>query len=589
MNITTGLCSNGNYPVFDATTGTISCDGSSEPSECQQNINSNIAAVAEYIEGEASCCPASSRAGGIVSQLGFLGQLAGSLAVRKRQVQCDYQADLGRDPFNPPQGECYATWTCPHALFPNVCGNAKSAILHRGATSVLTHHTGSNLHDTSPWYYGRYFAGRADNPRAGWKLEGCEVEEYPFGSGNPDRSQSGDSTLRLIPGRQENSVHGNHIQRWIHTVSKRWRDANNPGGNVRTNGLIYCVAFNDDFTQYLPEDQVDKNICSQPYGPSFGLVTEQRKTDASGNEYRAWDPWFDQIVGSPRKTTQLAYYLTPDGKITLDSDSNRNPSVFLEQPPTYCSSPSPSAQEFVSGQWQLAEGFSPAPRAMNGNVLEAQCTDAEASRAVVKRHTSNATLDYGSVQKRDHARDLLSRQTSGGFLDANIYKYFGCGGGDSDDGDPCAVGDNPCPGRASNPQPTTTLTTEPEPTPTFTVTNIQEVHFLTFQGADGTSFCQISATFNLPGRSPADFKTFSIPCAWFQGNTEDYRDGNDGIQVRFNCDVSGGCGSEFEVEVHGDRGECGRGVTKSVACGSLGFNPVGTTISCYEELVLSAC
>ncbi|SMR51229.1 unnamed protein product [Zymoseptoria tritici ST99CH_1E4] len=226
---------------------------------------------------------------------------------------------------------------------------------------------------------------------------------------------------------------------------------------------------------------------------------------------------------------------------------------------------------------------------MNGNVLEAQCTDAGASRAVVKRHTSNATLDYGSVKKRDHARDLLSRQTSGGFLDANIYKYFGCGGDDSDDGDPCAADNSLCPGRASNPHPTTTLTPEPEPTPTFTVTNIQEVHFLTSQGADGTSFCQISATFNLPDRSPAVFNTFSISCTWFQGNTEDYRDGNDGIQVRFNCDVSGGCGSEFEVEVHGDRGECGRGVTKSVACGSLGFNPVGTTISCYEELVLSAC
>ncbi|EGP88095.1 uncharacterized protein MYCGRDRAFT_92805 [Zymoseptoria tritici IPO323] len=239
-------------------------------------------------------------------------------------------------------------------------------------------------------YYGRYFAGRTDDPRAGWKLEGCEVEEYPFGSGNPDRSLSGDSVLPLIPGSRENSRHGNHMKRWINTVSTRWRDANNPAGNLRTNGLVYCVAFNDDFTQYLPEDQVDKNICSQPYGPSFGLVTEQRKTDASGNEYRAWDT---------------------------------------------CS-PSPGTQEFVSGQWQLAEGFSPAPRAMNGNVLEAQCTDAGASRAVVKRHTSNATLDYGSVKKRDHARDLLSRQTSGGFLDANIYKYFGCGGDDSDDGDP---------------------------------------------------------------------------------------------------------------------------------------------------------
>ncbi|KJX99032.1 hypothetical protein TI39_contig377g00017 [Zymoseptoria brevis] len=468
-----------------------------------QNIDSNIAAVTEYIEGEASCCPAASRAERIVSQLGFLGQLAESLEVRKRQLQCDYQADLARDPFNPPQGECYATWTCPDALFPNVCGNAKSAILHRGATSVLTHHTSSNLHDTSPWYYGRYFAGGADDPRAGWKLEGCEVEEYPFGSGNPDRSQSGDSVLRLIPGRQENSVRGSHT------------------GNLRTNGLVYCVAFHDDFTQYLPDDQVDKNICSQPYGPAFGLVTEQRKTDASGNEYRAWDPWFDQDVGSPRKTTQLAYYLTPEGE-----DHPRH-------------NPSPGAQEFVSGQWQLAEGFSPAARDMTGNVLAAQCTDVEASRAVLKRQISNATLEYGNVQHRDHARDLLSRQTSGGFLDANIYKYFGCGGGDSDDGDPCAAGDSPCPGRASNPQPNTTRPPDPAPTPTFTVTNIQEVHFLTFLGADGTSFCQISATFQ--------------------------------------------SSSEFEVEVHGDRGECGRGVTKSVACGDLGFEPVGTTVSCYEK------
>lgn len=40
-----GMCDNGNFPVFDPQSGTMSCDGSMEPSECQANIDDNIESV----------------------------------------------------------------------------------------------------------------------------------------------------------------------------------------------------------------------------------------------------------------------------------------------------------------------------------------------------------------------------------------------------------------------------------------------------------------------------------------------------------------------------------------------------------------
>ena len=158
FDTSTGMCDNGNYPVFDPSSGTISCDVASDDvaskiSGCQQNIDDNLAAAQTYLENERTCCSAPSKAKrraarGILSSLFHRGLESLGLSPDKR---ADYCPNASENPKQPPAGQCYATYTCPHAIYPNVCGNAKSAISIRGATSILTHSTGSTLHDTGPW------------------------------------------------------------------------------------------------------------------------------------------------------------------------------------------------------------------------------------------------------------------------------------------------------------------------------------------------------------------------------------------------------------------------------------------------------
>jgi hypothetical protein len=155
----TGMCDNGNYPIFDPNSGTISCDVPSDQvasqiSQCQQNIDNNLDAVQSYVENEQSCCPTLSKAkrqasGGMLSSLLHRGLNSLGLSLDKRDE--DYCPSPNQNPKQPPAGQCYATYTCPHGPYPNVCGNAKSAISIRGATSILTHVTSSDLHDTEPW------------------------------------------------------------------------------------------------------------------------------------------------------------------------------------------------------------------------------------------------------------------------------------------------------------------------------------------------------------------------------------------------------------------------------------------------------
>jgi hypothetical protein len=160
MDTTVGMCDNGNYPVFDPSSGTINCDVpssqvGSQISECQQNIDNNLAAIQSSLENEKSCCPASSKAkrgetSGMLSSLLHRGRdVLGLNRHEKRAGSCPTP---GQNPQQPPAGQCYATYTCPHDVFPNVCGNAKSAISIRGMTSILTHSLGSGMHATNQWW-----------------------------------------------------------------------------------------------------------------------------------------------------------------------------------------------------------------------------------------------------------------------------------------------------------------------------------------------------------------------------------------------------------------------------------------------------
>ncbi|KAH7182078.1 hypothetical protein DER46DRAFT_670422 [Fusarium sp. MPI-SDFR-AT-0072] len=343
FDTSSGMCDNGNYPVYDVSSNTISCDVPSDQlgsvTSCQQKIDSKIDAVKSYLKGERSCCPTSSKAKRQDSR-GSLPSLLNhgleSLGFGLDRRGSDFCPAKNEDPRNPGKDKCLATYTCPHDLFPNVCGNAKSAIEVRGATSILTHVKGSKVHVTERWYKGHYLAKKKDNPKGGWKLEGCQVEEYPFGSGNPDRSKGADAVLRLIPGgpweeKLKNQIAGSHLRSWVESVAKRYNDfqEKDTGTNpkIDTARIVYCVDFDSSFTKYLPEDFVDENFCAARYGPEFTLVN-----DFVVNKVRTWDPWFD-VPDTDRKKPELMHYLDSNDKM-LKNPTDDDYAVYALVPPT---------------------------------------------------------------------------------------------------------------------------------------------------------------------------------------------------------------------------------------------------------------
>ncbi|KAK6390451.1 hypothetical protein LTR65_005575 [Meristemomyces frigidus] len=113
FDTTVGTCDNGNYPVFDPASGTVSCDFTSDQvdsqiGQCQQNIDNNLDSVQSYLEDERSCCPASSKAkrdeSGAVLSLLNRGLDSLGLGLNKR---ADYCPSPGQNPRQPPAGQCY--------------------------------------------------------------------------------------------------------------------------------------------------------------------------------------------------------------------------------------------------------------------------------------------------------------------------------------------------------------------------------------------------------------------------------------------------------------------------------------------------
>ncbi|KAF4455121.1 hypothetical protein F53441_2486 [Fusarium austroafricanum] len=139
-----GIYNNGNYLIYNASSNTITCNVLSDQlrskvSYCQQKIDSKIDAIKDYLKGKRSCCPISSKArrqdsGGSFPSLITLG--LDSLGLRLDTRGADFCPAKNEDPKNPGKDKGHTTYTRPHELFPNVCGNAKSAIEVRGATSI---------------------------------------------------------------------------------------------------------------------------------------------------------------------------------------------------------------------------------------------------------------------------------------------------------------------------------------------------------------------------------------------------------------------------------------------------------------------
>lgn len=300
---TTGLCSNGNYPVWEPVTSSVSCEYTADqaPSvmdQCQKDIDSDLEKSILEAGESSSCCPLARRR---------------SPLERRACVDPDY-------PNNPPANGLYhEVFICDYSKWPNVCANAQSAIAHRGKPDILTYTPNGRIGvmEKIPdvWYNGKaesgpgthlypaanFFVQRGD----GWGLNGCQVEEYPFGSGNPNRNPdlkrwNDQAVLRLIP-TTENQNHGNFLHEWYKGF-----------GNGKSNlakGLIYSVSFvngptgNTEADLFVDPDKEDEakrvNICARPYGLPFIFVNSAIVYPGE----RSYDPWWDQRLFD--KTTRI--------------------------------------------------------------------------------------------------------------------------------------------------------------------------------------------------------------------------------------------------------------------------------------------
>jgi hypothetical protein len=305
-------------------------------------------------------------------------------------------------------------------------------------------------------YDGHFFSSGSDTPQAGWKLDDCQVEEYPFGSGNPDRVGNTPSVLRLIPGggfnqHLENQEAGKHLRHWVTSVAQRYNEyqrqqtGRNPG--ITANGVVYCVDFDPSFTAYLPEDLVNENYCARAYGPEFTLVNDYLQ----GGQ-RTWDPWFD-VPNTNRKSPVLMHYVDPNGDLVIQDPHDNDYAVYDVLPPTYCLHPSPGRHTFdaASNTWNLRAGYQSEGR-LDDIVTNVRCTNPPGVNS--KRENLNETAVEVVDATRTHPRDLPSKRATGGFLDPNVYIFMGCLDNDEGDGgegvDPCDADNNPCGDSATN-------------------------------------------------------------------------------------------------------------------------------------------
>lgn len=168
LDTTRGYCANGNYPVYEPDTQTINCDLTEDEAipqldECAAFTIASGDSIVEWIENEKACCDQENSKREVSS--GLMGIFKRGLAnlglvELEKRVPHGYCPNPANDPHNQPangpngEEQCYATWTCLDNRWPNVCGNARSAIDIRDKTKRLTWHTTvegeTAKHDTAP-------------------------------------------------------------------------------------------------------------------------------------------------------------------------------------------------------------------------------------------------------------------------------------------------------------------------------------------------------------------------------------------------------------------------------------------------------
>ncbi|CAJ2505830.1 Uu.00g132240.m01.CDS01 [Anthostomella pinea] len=357
---------------------------------------------------------------------------------------------------------------------------------------------GSDLHITQPWYKGKWQPwGQPQTNFEGWGLIDCEVEEYPFGSGNPNRGPDlrvwdQQSVLRLIP-REENGAHASALKAFY-------------SDNAMVSGTPYTVEFangptgttDDDY--YLGSD-TSHNLCARPYGNAFILVN---KAVVNPGE-RSYDPWWDNKLFA--KT--INYVTDNSGRVVSSS--------VVQTISAYCQYPSPGKLFMQGGGWARhllgntmdrrdslvywsCDDF-PAytgpighPVRRRGRPLEwddeglINKTEHEAQPVALVKHVVHAASDYDNAADFNNAsssskpsfaragsRQIMGR-AAGSFLDASAFLYLNCGTNDDDpcyyEGDACSdndAGDGySVPGDMPTPSLSPSPTQPPTPTPTPT-------------------------------------------------------------------------------------------------------------------------
>ncbi|KAH8421671.1 Glycoside hydrolase [Colletotrichum scovillei] len=526
---TTGTCHNGNYPVFDPLSFTVSCDHAADEApdymtECQKNLDKDLdQSVLDALKSH-TCCPAAKR----------------QSPLERRQAACGVDPDY---PNNPPSNGLYhSVFTCDYSRWPNVCANAQSAIVSRNKSPIMTYagtnaRVGAMEKITEPWYRSKWESGPGmyspTNPKSapnakgeGWGLFGCQVEEYPWGSGNPNRSPNlkrwdEQSVLRLIP-TTENGDHGNFLQDWYKEQGRNSLE--------QAKGLIFSVSFTNgpsgtsDADFYVDADNQNEakrvNICARPYGVPFLFVNHVSQMNAGE---RSYDPWWDNKLFD--KTTRI----NVDKKgVTVKTITNQLPSFYCKYPAPGKSywddqanawQPHPNVvrRNRVRGnKWYSCDnypGYS-GPAMMRRSIRGAKRGLTELTPAEVQelaRQGANITTSDGRLETIDEPEDegpeemvvpapyhlnpvgaapppaktshnvstglsqTPRRAAAGSFLDPSAFLYLGCG---NDDEDNCALVGQDCSDPADNldpadgdqpiddtPDPTSTPPPAPEPTP----------------------------------------------------------------------------------------------------------------------------
>ncbi|KAF3188113.1 hypothetical protein TWF225_003885 [Orbilia oligospora] len=283
-------------------------------SSCQITLDDSPIEAAEAIEDARTCrLPESNTCG--ASPFGLKAQDSSEelqrIQKRDRVFGTKWKAcDFSTQPAFPwaVTGDYHAVYTCKGSAdyFPNICGNLRSAIEARGQPSIvtrITHARGlSGSRTTEDWYGARpENAGAALRETGGWRIAGCNIEEYPFWSVNALPAPArGHPVLRLVgqtvSSKSENSQYASDWDQFLVAVDryyfKSYRSgtvmttrldsagyttaAGAPPGVMPRSSLTFKITWDTDTPgehdgNWGLEDR-GKNICGIPFGTDFLVV-----------------------------------------------------------------------------------------------------------------------------------------------------------------------------------------------------------------------------------------------------------------------------------------------------------------------------